>query len=557
LRRTPFRIGAYTVEPQRNTLIGPPGAVSLEPKVMDLLCVLAERGGEVYSRAELIDRVWGVEFGGDESLTRAVSQLRKAFGDARDEAHTIETIPKRGYRLVAPVSLEAEPAVENAPAAPSGLRPDAGSWLVAGAILVLACIVVAVWVFRSLQPVQTPAAPAAESGAVEGIAVAIRQFASLDQGRPEVARALTEDIAAALSRVKLLRVSSGSRAEVPAELRFALDGNVQRSGDRVRVNVQITDLSSGLRVWSQDYERGYDGSLEARDALSTMIAGEVYPQLILAAQATLKRRSIFSLAPWELTLLATWTPGGTEVFLAPHNEDRDWLQRRALALDPKYAPAHASLAQFLAYTALFNPAWDGEALHEEIARHAALAIAYAPFDPDVLFQIATYERLEGERGPAVATLKRVLAIQPTHQIARIDLPFVESLCQTDEAPGERALKAILTDLSVGDASRSVVLSHLADLYLAGGAYAEARAAADQSRRIVRTTWSSITFAAASAALGRRDDAVEAVRLARQEWPNLDFDVFADRVVARWCLKGPRADAVRGIFHRLAKVEKTK
>src|SRR3989337_2386093 len=101
LRKDSFRLGNFLVDPQRNRVAGTDGEVSLQPKAIDLLCTLAERHGEVLSRAELIDRVWGREFGADESLTRAISQLRKAFGDTREEPQVIETISKRGYRLIA------------------------------------------------------------------------------------------------------------------------------------------------------------------------------------------------------------------------------------------------------------------------------------------------------------------------------------------------------------------------------------------------------------------------------------------------------------------------
>src|ERR1044071_1128055 len=95
-----FRIGEHVVDPTRNRMTGPAGETALQPKVIDVLCAFAARPHEVLSRAELIDTVWGKEFGADESLTRAISQLRKAFGDTRDVPQVIETISKRGYRLM-------------------------------------------------------------------------------------------------------------------------------------------------------------------------------------------------------------------------------------------------------------------------------------------------------------------------------------------------------------------------------------------------------------------------------------------------------------------------
>lgn len=99
----PFQIADRTVFPTRNRVRGPAGEMHIEPKAMDVLCTLAGRGGEVMSREALIDAVWAVRFGGDESLTRVVSMLRKTLG-----AGAIETVSKRGYRL----AVEVKPAGE-------------------------------------------------------------------------------------------------------------------------------------------------------------------------------------------------------------------------------------------------------------------------------------------------------------------------------------------------------------------------------------------------------------------------------------------------------------
>jgi len=104
-RNRSFRLGDFNIDPRRNRVAGADGEISLQPKVMDVLCTLAAHHGEVLSRTDLIDLVWGKEFGADESLTRAISQLRRAFSDMREVPGIIETIPKRGYRLIASPEL--------------------------------------------------------------------------------------------------------------------------------------------------------------------------------------------------------------------------------------------------------------------------------------------------------------------------------------------------------------------------------------------------------------------------------------------------------------------
>jgi len=103
-----IRIGDARVDFATLSIEGQGGRVSVEPKVMDLLQVLVENAGTVVSRADLLDRVWSDTIGSDESLSRAVSLLRRAFGEERGGRKYIETVPKRGYRLVAEVVTEAD-----------------------------------------------------------------------------------------------------------------------------------------------------------------------------------------------------------------------------------------------------------------------------------------------------------------------------------------------------------------------------------------------------------------------------------------------------------------
>lgn len=107
-----FRVGDWAVEPLRGEIVGPQGRLHLEPKVMDVLVCLAERPGEVVTREELLASVWGRAMT-DEPLNRVMAELRRALGDNRREPKYIQTVPKRGYRFVAPVQLpETPPASE-------------------------------------------------------------------------------------------------------------------------------------------------------------------------------------------------------------------------------------------------------------------------------------------------------------------------------------------------------------------------------------------------------------------------------------------------------------
>jgi DNA-binding winged helix-turn-helix (wHTH) protein len=98
-----FRLGRWLVEPLLNRVSSPETSTQLELKVMDLLVCLAERAGQVVSRREITDAVWPKEFIADNTLSRAITVLRSALGDDAKKPRFIETIHRRGYRLIASV----------------------------------------------------------------------------------------------------------------------------------------------------------------------------------------------------------------------------------------------------------------------------------------------------------------------------------------------------------------------------------------------------------------------------------------------------------------------
>jgi len=100
-----MRIGQADIDFDALTIHSPAGQFTMESKVMRVLEVLVGNENQVLTRSDLIEAVWGVEYGGDERLSRAISLLRKALGDSRGKAEYIETIPRRGYRFIAAVEV--------------------------------------------------------------------------------------------------------------------------------------------------------------------------------------------------------------------------------------------------------------------------------------------------------------------------------------------------------------------------------------------------------------------------------------------------------------------
>ena len=130
--RESFVLGEWTVDPATGTLTGPAGQRHLTPKLTDLLVALARRAGHVATRDELLRDVWGERSAvSDEPLTRAVAELRKILGDVRADPAYIETIPKRGYRVIAAVrpalGARSERDVRSSPESSAEAAPPAAA----------------------------------------------------------------------------------------------------------------------------------------------------------------------------------------------------------------------------------------------------------------------------------------------------------------------------------------------------------------------------------------------------------------------------------------------
>ena len=137
INRNSFQIGNLVAVPTRDLLIKDGQNYTLEPLVMDVLCILAEHPGHVILREEFINRLWDIDHGSDESLTRAVSVLRKTLRNAGTSDAYIETIPKRGYRLTHPISVANAPEIPHTPTSTTSLARNMGSLLPAALLVVV------------------------------------------------------------------------------------------------------------------------------------------------------------------------------------------------------------------------------------------------------------------------------------------------------------------------------------------------------------------------------------------------------------------------------------
>jgi TolB-like protein len=346
IRQRTRRLHAVTVDPARNQIRGDGGVVQLEPKVMDVLCALLEQPGEVLSREDLISRVWGLEFGSDESVTRAVSLLRRAFRDADSEREYVETIPKRGYRIIA----------DGAPAAP-----------------------------EVVTPAPAPQAPRPS--------IAVLAFADMSPGgeQEHFSDGVSEEIINALIRVPQLRVigrtssfAFKSKGETIPSIAAALNvshvlqGSVRKHGHRLRIAAQLLEAASERHIWSQTFDGGYEDVFDLQEKIAN------------AAAASL--RALFSSDTAALPRLASKLTSSQEAYdlflrgrsLSARIHGDGVLQQavacleRAVLLDTSFAEAWAELANAYSHISIYNAIDDRHGLVVRSFNAAARAIDLRP-----------------------------------------------------------------------------------------------------------------------------------------------------------------------------------
>jgi DNA-binding winged helix-turn-helix (wHTH) protein/TolB-like protein/Tfp pilus assembly protein PilF len=356
-----LQVGDWTVDAALNQLSAAGKSVKLEPKAMAVLVYLAQRPGEVVSREALLAAVWPGVVVSDDAVTQVVIKLRKALGDAAESPAYIQTISKRGYRLVAPVGPVQQAAVGQKR---KGLIP----WLAGGGLATAILAGAAFW-WGQDEPAQVAALDLEAARAAQPT-VTVRPFEALGED-PEaalLARGLTADLVTDLSKVVGLSVI-GVAANAESS-RYLVTGTVQRVADRVRLHVHLADAQTGKQLWSERFDRPLASFFAIQEELGPKIL-QIVPAKV--SEAELRRMAQRHTGNLEAYKYFQRGQAALLVRRKAENETARDMFRRAIALDANFARAYAALA--LTYAADYRNHWtvDGGAALErafELARSA-------------------------------------------------------------------------------------------------------------------------------------------------------------------------------------------
>ncbi|MEW6367571.1 MAG: winged helix-turn-helix domain-containing protein [Acidobacteriota bacterium] len=489
MERKAFRLGEWLAQPNDCTLRSADCTRRVEPQLMDLLVFLASRAGQVVTRQDILDGVWGGTAVSEDSITTSIYQLRRALGDDAHSPRFIETIPKRGYRLLVAASAHDE-GTTSEPAVRAIHRKRRYAFIAVGCLIPVALAAIGFWIDGARR---TPG--------VRSLAVLPLKNLSAEPGDDYLSDGITAALITELAKMEPLRVisrtsvtlyrdSPKSVGEIARELQVdaILEGSLLRSGERVRIDARLIDATRDTPLWAESYERDIGDLLQLQQLIAQSIAHGIQVRLAserpaaarepvpeAAMEAYLKGRSLldqrnpatlmqvrlyFERARQIAPAFAEAAAGQADAYaLMGYYGIGDPVEvyplsrtaaMAALDLDPDLAEAHTALA-----TILFFHDWDLAGAEKEIRRaiqlQPNLAIAHRRY--------AYILAISGRRAESIAEARIALALDPVYLPSYWDLAEILMMAREYDEVIRLMKKALELDSTAAEAYSNMQVAY--------------------------------------------------------------------------------------------------
>lgn len=299
-----IRFGNFEVDPRAGELRRGGIKLKLSGQPFDVLVALLEKPGQVVTREELHDKLWSqdtfVDF--EHGLNKAVNKVREALGDDADKPRFVETLPRRGYRFIAPIDGRSpkQPAAHSIPAKEplpeaAQIAPPVAAHFRGKRIQVLALGIVTVIVLLvvfSLTGIRERLFGHPKTSKIESVAVLPLVNLSGDPEQDFFADGMTEALITDLGKIRALRVISrtsvvqykGAKKPLPEIARELnvdglVEGTVLRSGNHLRITANLLQASPEKHLWAESYESDVGDVLTLQGQLAQAIAREIQVKL--------------------------------------------------------------------------------------------------------------------------------------------------------------------------------------------------------------------------------------------------------------------------------------
>jgi TolB-like protein/DNA-binding winged helix-turn-helix (wHTH) protein/Tfp pilus assembly protein PilF len=403
--------------------------VPLTPRVFATLTYLIEHAGSIVEKKAILEAVWSDCVVEENNLAQAISKLRQVLGDKNGAQQIIVTVPGRGYRFVAEVRSAEEVVSPLAPAeiedtgAPAERRWR-GPFVVSCVALLLVTLLAVVW-WRWTEP--APPAPAESVVPAKSIAVLPFENLSDDKQNAYFAEGIKDEILTRLSKIAALKVISRTSTQkfkdgphnirqIAQELGVAhlLEGSVQKSGQTVRVTVQLIQADSDTHLWGETYDRQLTDMFAVETEIAQRIARSLEATLSGAETHALNLPPTANVEAYQEFLKGRffWNKRTVEGF---HRAVEHLT--RAIELDPAYAQAHAGLADAILFLQADDPRGPEDRLNRgraELARALELndSLAEAHATLGLLAMNVDWDWAQAEQ-----EFKRAIALDPNYATA--------------------------------------------------------------------------------------------------------------------------------------------
>lgn len=415
----PFMVGEWLVEPAIERISKGDMEEKVEPRVMDLLVCLAGKAGEVVSREDLESDVWSGMVVGYDALSSAIIKLRKAFHDDSRHPQVIQTVAKRGYRLIAevrpvdnevPSEIQQDIQIVNKP---ENMRLRAGIGIALGFIII--GVIFGVSSFKEKSPT---------NNAVPSIIVLPFVNRSDEAEQEYFSDGITEDIITDLSRISNLQVMARNTSfryrgqvvkpeDIANELgvQYVLEGSVRKAAGKVRINAQLIDTSNGYHVWAERFDRNLDEVFVVQDEVTRNIVNALAVKLTDQEETSLARVSTNNFQAYEHFLLGQ--KYARERTRESFNRALDEY-RQAIKLDPQYARSYGALAIVLSRMAT-NAFTDSPVEFEDRALEMARkAVALNDTLPHAYWALSFVHMYRNEFKEAEKYVTKALTLAPNY-----------------------------------------------------------------------------------------------------------------------------------------------
>lgn len=384
-----FTFGPFILDRQRGRLLRDGRPIAVSSKGLQLLQALAGSAGQVMTKAELMRAAWGDAAVEESNLSVQIAALRKQLGPSADGSDWIVTIPRVGYRFVGlPVQKRTESTTDSqARQAERERRPS----------------------------------------------IAALPFANLsdEKEREYLADGITEDIITALTRFRWFFViarnssfaykgKSMDAKQVAQELgvQYLLEGSVRKSGQQIRISVQLVDATSGKHIWAERYDLELPDVFAIQDEIAERVAGAIEPELLKTEGAQAAARHTGNITAWDLVRRGTWH--FHQVTRENHLKARE-LFRQACKLDPELPEAHLWLGRVSAGVVPYGWSDDPVADLQEGMEAALKAIQLDERNPYTHYALAIVSAFADRLEQSISAARKAIEISPSFALGHLVL----------------------------------------------------------------------------------------------------------------------------------------